>query len=195
MTEEEHYFTADVSGGSTLNIRRYAPDGGVTGTLRWIVVEFDPAKIGGLDTGEVTVTTQQHASPQTFSITGCDKDRTLLVGQWRVSGDDGLNAHAIAMNMQSDTQGFAYVHRNNNYNRVLRWYALDFGSRSGSRQAGTVDDSAFAAGTNAARTLSPAIPADRGWSFVTLTCDGNGTAFPRPCVRHWQSGSSTLVGD
>ena len=190
----EHYFTADVSSGSqtTLNVRRYAPDGGPSGTLRWIVVEFDTGKIGGLDSGEETVTTQVQSSPLTFSISGCEKDRSLLVAQWRVSGDDGLNAHAIAFNLQSDTQGYAYVHTTANWNRVMRWYTIDFGSRAGSRQEGTVDNSSDSGWATADRTLSPGIPVDRGWSMVGITSNGDGTAFPRPCARHWLSDSTTL---
>ncbi len=85
----EHYFTADVTSGSqtTLNVRRYAPDGGPSGTVRWIVVEFDPGKIGGLDTGEETVTTQVQASPLTFSISGCEKDQ--IAAYRAVAGERG----------------------------------------------------------------------------------------------------------
>ncbi len=109
-----------------------------------------------------------------------------------MSGDDGLNAHAIAFNIQSDTQGYAYVHTNTNWNRVMRWYAIDFGSRAGSRQEGTVDNSSDTNWATAAQTLSPAIPVDRGWSMASITSNGDGTAFPRPCARHWLSDATTL---
>ncbi|KPL02816.1 MAG: hypothetical protein AMJ90_04835 [candidate division Zixibacteria bacterium SM23_73_2] len=190
----EAHFTADVSSGSqtTLNLRRFQVESSPSGTLRWIVVEFDPTKIGGLDTGEETITTQLENSRASWLISGCVKSRSLLLGQWRVSGDDGLNAHSIALHMADDTTGQAYVHLSNDYNRVLRWYCIDFGPNVGSRQEGQVDNSGNPGWTTADQTISPAVDTTRAVSFVTLTCDGNGTLFPRPMIRHWLSSGNTL---
>jgi len=190
----EAHWVASVSTGSqtTLILDRYSPENGPNGTLRWIVVEFDVGGNfpGAIDTGEVTVTTQQEGSPQTFSITGCTKTQSIILAQWKVSGDDGLNAHAVAVRMDSNTQGSAYVHLTSNYTRVIRWYCIDFGTGS-TRQDGQVDYSSTASWTTADQTITE-VDTSRAISFVTLTCDGDGTAFPRPMCRHWLSASTTL---
>ncbi len=192
----EHYFTADESAGSqtTLNIRRYAPAGGPSGTLRWIVVEFDVGGHfnGAIDSGEVSVSNQYESSPATFTITGCNKSRSILLAQTRTSGDDGLNTHATAVRMVSDTQGEAYTH-DNNFLRVVRWYAIDFGPDVGSRQEGRIDNTANPNWNSEDITLSPNITVNRTISYVSFTSDGDGTLFPRPTCYYWLSAPDNLA--
>ena len=187
------HFTADVSTGSqnTLNLRRFQT-ATPSGVLRWVVVEFDPLKIGGFDTGEQTITTQLEASRANWTINGCNKSQSLLLGQWRVSGDDGLNAHAIAINMLNNTTGQAYVHTNTNYNRVLRWYCIDFGPNVGNRLEGQINNSTTTTWVTADQTLTPTVDPVQAISFVTITCNGDGTAFPRSTCRHWVSANNML---
>jgi hypothetical protein len=192
-TREAH-FTANVSTGSqtTLNLNRFQVVETPTGTLRWVVVEFDPAKIGGIDTGEQTITTQVESARASWAIAGCLKSQSLLLGQWRVNGDPGGNAHALALTMLDDVTGQAYVHTTDNFERTLRWYCIDFGAGVGNRFEGQIDLSADGAWTAADQSLNPVSDPTQGLSFVTMTSSVNDTGFPRAMARHWLNGPAVL---
>ena len=70
---------------------------------------------------------------------------------------------------------------------------IDFGPSVLGRQAGTLDYSADDTWTYIDQTLSSPIAVTSGWSFVSMTCNGNGTAFPRAACRHAPTASANAA--
>jgi hypothetical protein len=173
------FFTAEVSSGlqSTVTLKR-AATGTASGNIRWIVVEFDPSKIGSIQTGETTVTTQTQSSRRTVSIASVSASHSLLLFQVRTSSN-GLTQLSIAAALDSANQISFYAHTATSYTRYIRWYVIDFGADCGSKQKGQIDRSTDTTWYDVDQPLT-VINTSRTISFVSLTSAGAGTNFPRP---------------
>ncbi len=190
-------WTADVEGSgsqSTVTLRRDSSSGGHSGTMRWIVVEWNVSKMSDfeLEKGTTTLTTQTYSSPQTVAVT-VDKSTSILLFQLRTSGDDGLNTHAIAGNIYSDTELRFYVQTSTSYARTVQYYVIDFGTQYaggvGSKQS---DYNSGGTGCSFDQTLSPSVDTTGTLTFVSATCNGDGTLYPRPFFWFYLSSGNTL---
>jgi len=187
----QSFFTAEIGSGlqSTFTLRRQAA-GTASGTVRWIVVEFDPNKTDAIQTGETTVTTQTQSSRRTVTISPVDISHSILLFQIRASAN-GLMQLSIAGSLDSATQISFYAHATNSYTRYIRWYVIDFGSGCGSKQKGQIDKSSDTSWYDIDQALTE-INKSRAISFVSLTSAGTGTAFPRPFPNAYIENSTNL---
>lgn len=185
------FFTAEIGSGpqTTLTLKR-GEAGTASGTVRWVVVEFNSSKIGSIQTGETTVTTQTQSARQTVSILPVNASHSILLFQIRSSAN-GLMQLSIAGALDSSTQISFYAHSTNNYTRYIRWYVIDFGSGCGSKQSGQIDKSADSGWYDIDRTLTT-VNRSRTISFVSLTSAGTGTAFPRPFPNAYVENATNL---
>jgi hypothetical protein len=185
------FFTAEIGSGlqSTFTLRRGAT-GTASGTARWIIVEFDMSKIDSIQTGETTVTTQTQSSRRIVSISSVDTSDSVLLFQVR-SNANGLMQLSIAGSLDSSSQISFYAHATNSYTRYIRWYVIDFGSGCGSKQSGQIDRSTVTSWYDIDQTLTSK-DKSRTVSFVSLTSDGTGTAFPRPFPNAYVENATNL---
>lgn len=185
------FFTAETGSGlqTTLTLKRGAA-GTASGTVRWVVVEFNPSKIDSIQTGETTVTTQTQSARRTVSISPIDTSDSILLFQIRSSAN-GLMQLSIVGALDSSTQISFCAHSTNSYTRYIRWYVIDFGSGSGSKQSGQIDRSTDTGWYDIDITLT-AVNRSRTISFVSLTSAGTGTAFPRPFPNAYVENATNL---
>ncbi|MCP4716654.1 MAG: hypothetical protein GY868_16155, partial [Deltaproteobacteria bacterium] len=184
-------FRALVSSATEISIRRSGADADITGSLRWIVVAFDPAKIDSIQTGTTTVTnTHVETAPQQVTITAVDISDSLLLFQMGVTST-GLDQCAVSGRLADTTTLEFYTRGTSTTIRDVRYYVIDFGPACGSRQAGTIDYSSNSGWYNHAQALSPAVTPGRTVTFTSLTQDGTGTAFVRPFPNAYIEDGST----
>lgn len=185
---------ANVSDGSqtTLNLRRDSAGAGHTGTMRWVVVEFNKTQMPefNLTRGQVSVTNNYYTSQQTVSWSG-NKSASVLFHQFATSGDDGLDQHAVAGEIDSDSQ-ISFWRHSSNWATTVQYYILDFGGYAGgtsNRQEGVEGEDSLCVWDV---TLGTSVDINRTLVSVSNTMDGDGTAQPRSFLWFWLSDGTTL---
>ncbi|MCD6445525.1 hypothetical protein J7L49_01910 [Candidatus Bathyarchaeota archaeon] len=174
-------FRAYVSSPTQLTIKREVADANTAGTLRWIVVEFDPNKIGSIQTGSTTVDdTYTQSFPRQVTLNQpINPVHSILLFQIGVA-DSGLDQCSVAGRIVNETTIEFYTHGKSTQTRYIRYYVIDFGQGCGIKQSGTLDYSENANWYDVNQPLNPSVNVNRVMSFTSLTQDGTGTAFARP---------------
>ncbi len=192
-------FTADVEGTglqSEVMIRR---DFGTAeyGSIRWIVVEWNRSRMPdfNLTKGAVFVGDNTFTSRKTAAWSG-NKSSSILFHQIRTSGDDGLDQHAVAGNIDSDSQISFWRYDYTgvpDHSSDVQYYVLDFnGSYAGgvkSRQENIVG-----VASQCVWDVTLPAPVDMSHALVSVSnsMSGDGTAFPRPFFWFYLSSGNTL---
>jgi len=191
-------FTADVEGVGMQNqvtIRRNN-DTAVTGVIRWIVVEWNKTMMPdfNLTKGLIDVDEVNFAAPRTVAWSG-NKSNSILFHQFRTSGDDGLNQHAVAGNIDSDSQLSFWRY---DFNAIAaesddQYYVLDF---SGDYAGGVLSRQENIVGVATQCVWDVALPSSvdttRSLISISNSMDGDGTAYPRPFFWFYFSSGSTI---
>ncbi len=187
----ESMLTARVSSSTQVTIERESAIA-ASPQIRWIVVEFDPSKLGSIQHGSVSVSNSTSASPETVAISTIDPSSSLLIFQSR-PGSSTANETAVAGNISSPTQIKFYKYKTNGYADV-EWYVIDFGY--GSAQRGMLDRTAYTDTTwgRADATLSPAVYTKRMTMFFhSMSCDQTNNNIPRSLTTAKLASTSHLI--
>lgn len=184
---DEALWTATITSSTNLRLQRGSdqtlpcpfPFGGVS---RWIAVEFDPNKYGGMATGEKNVTTELPDGPASSTISGISKDQTLVFAQCR-STQNSIDSCSFGIYLRNDTT--LEFFGDGQGDRTIQFHAIDFGPKVGKRYENPDNFTGIEAGvSNMDQTLDPPADNTRAVSFVTGSCNGSGTAFPRNYQYH-----------
>ncbi len=187
----ESMLTARVSSPTQVTIERTSATA-ASPQFRWIVVEFDPSKIGSIQHGSVSVSNNTSTSPKTVAISTIDPSSSLLIFQSR-PGASTINETAVAGNISSPTQIKFYKYKTNGYADV-EWYVIDFGY--GSAQRGMLDKTSYTDPTwgRADATLSPSVYTKRMTMFFhSLACDQTNDYIPRSLTTAELASTSHLI--
>ncbi|MHC4659152.1 MAG: PASTA domain-containing protein, partial [Planctomycetota bacterium] len=166
--------TARASSATEVTIERNG-SGSVAPNFNWVVVEFDTSKIGSIEHGSVTADSVTYSSPQTVTIGSVDLANSILIFQARPNAN-GLARTAWAGNFNSSTEIKFYQHTATSA-ADIEWYVIDF--NDGSAQRGMLDESSNTAWLTSDATLSPSVDTTKTMHFHSMTCNGNGNAYPR----------------
>ncbi|HIJ72182.1 MAG TPA: hypothetical protein HPP87_12605, partial [Planctomycetes bacterium] len=168
--------TARVSSTTQVTIERN-DSGNAAPNLNWVVVDFDPNKIDGIQHGSVLVDDPNYFDPELVNINAADANNSILIFQARPT-NNGVNQVAWAGNIGSETKIKFYQHFAETGYANIEWYLIDFGS--GNAQRGLLDESANENWFTSDASLSPSVDPNKAMHFHSITCDGIGTAYPRP---------------
>jgi len=156
------------------------------GNVRYVVVTFDSTKISAFEKGVVACSTynilDDTARVAAWELTeSFNYEDTYLFGQWYMVGDDGINTYGTALNIADDDSCFAYHYDSLTTAdmSIIYWTAIDFGV-----DARAAKGSELAADWDTLAIYIKDADADHALAYVSMTCDGDGTAFPRPMCRY-----------
>ncbi|MDG6229363.1 MAG: DUF2341 domain-containing protein [Candidatus Thermoplasmatota archaeon] len=184
-------FYANVTSSTELTIYRDISDT-ISGSLRWIVVEWDVDKIDSFQRGATIVERHSPTSRNQVTLnTNINTSTSLLLWQFACN-KNGLLQLGIAGNILNTSTIEFYPHDNNNYVRNVQYYVIDFGSGVESRQQGQVDYSSTSGWSKHTESLT-AINTSRTVVFTGTTSSGTGSAFPRPFPNAYLASNTSLI--
>jgi len=184
-------FYANVTSSTELTIYRDISDT-ISGSLRWIVVEWDVSKIDSFQRGGTIVNRDSPTSrKQVILDTNINTSTSLLLWQFACN-NNGLLQLGIAGNILNANTIEFYPHDDNNYVRNIQYYVIDFGSGVESRQQGQVDYSSTSGWSKHTEPLTT-INTSRTVVFTGTTSSGTGTAFPRSFPNAYLASNTSLV--
>ncbi len=180
-------FTADIEGTGMQSQVTFRRDfnTAITGTLRWIVVDWNRTKMPGfnLSKGTVFVGNNTYTSRVTVPWSG-NSSNSILFHQIRTSGDDGLDTHAVAGVIDSDSQLSFWRYDYTgvpDHSSDVQYYVLDF---SGNYAGGVKSSQENIVGPASQCVWDVTLPTevDPSHSLISISnsMTGDGTAYPRP---------------
>ncbi len=189
----EAELTAYVDSATTVKIQR-ADSGNVTSNYRWVVVEFDPAKISSIEHGSTTVTNETEGSPRQVTINSVDLNASILLFQHRTD-TNGIPHAAIAGRFAGQTGIEFYQHiAAPTGTEWIEYYVIDFGSNA-QAQRGRIDNSADPGWYTETVSVSSVREIGSTLHFQSMTCNGvnTGAAYPRPYALTYLFANDTLL--
>jgi len=184
-TEYDNFLMrASVYNSTHLRVQRLAA--GTNVVISWEVVEWNLSKIDSFQNGSTTVVGSTHVESNHLQVPlseSVDVSDSIMIFQIDTSSN-GLDQVAVAGYLSAADQIDFYassVGTTADYagNRNVNWYVIDFGSESGHRDRGQIDYASDANWANHNEVMTQSMDLSRSISFVSLTHDGTGTAFPR----------------
>jgi hypothetical protein len=127
--------TAQVNSATSIRIQRGSSGDHVT--YNWVVVEFDPMKVGSVQQGSVNFRTASNGSPARATIRPVNPASSILIYQSRTS-TNGLAYSAIAGRLASSNTVEFYQHQGDVGTRNAEFHVIDFGARARA-QRGQID--------------------------------------------------------
>jgi len=172
----EALLTAYVNSNTTVRIERAAA-GHSAVNYNWVVVEFAPGAVAGIQRGSLSFTGPTHAAPASRKIAPVNRDTSILLYQAR-STINGLAYSAVAGRLASNSTVEFYQYTGTSGTRYVEYHVVDFGP-SASAQRGRVDFSDDVGWFRADCHLARAVDITRTIVLHGQTCNGTGDFYPR----------------
>ncbi len=173
----EALLTAYVNTNTSVRIER-AAWGHSAVSYNWVVVEFDPASVAGVQHGTVHFAGASEAAPAVRKIAPVNPSSSILLYQTR-STTNGLAYSAVAGRLASGNTVEFYQYTGTSGTRFVEYHVVDFGPSALARR-GLADLSDDTGWLYVDCLLSPPVDASRAMVFHGQTCNGTGDFYPRP---------------